>query len=300
MKNFTRAASTAVFMMVASFGAMAVDHLSIIGSATPGGWEIADGLLMVQEPENPEIFTYTGWLSADGEFKFTAWHNWDRPDLEFRNISEDPYNISGLISGDKGADNKFKVTESANYNVVCNLSDLTIKVEKAKYQEKPVRFNGLFFVGNATPGGWECKDATPMIWAGMNDPFKFTFTGELKATAEAPGEFKITTNPFSGWGGVWFFAGVDAEGNVDYNKISTDSTGDRKWMIDETKSYNVAVDLLTDAISITPSSASGINEIENDNMANAVYYNLQGVIVTNPSSGIFIRKAGNKVSKVVL
>ena len=34
--------------------------------------------------------------------------------------------------------------------------------------------------------------------------------------------------------------------------------------------------------------------------APAEYYNLQGIKVNNPNGGIFIKKQGNKVSKVVL
>ena len=43
----------------------------------------------------------------------------------------------------------------------------------------------------------------------------------------------------------------------------------------------------------------GINDIVVDNAtdAPAVYYNLQGVQVANPSNGIYIVRQGNKVSK---
>lgn len=49
---------------------------------------------------------------------------------------------------------------------------------------------------------------------------------------------------------------------------------------------------------------SGINNVvaDNDNNINApvVYYNLQGVQVADPRGGIFIRKQGNKASKVII
>lgn len=44
----------------------------------------------------------------------------------------------------------------------------------------------------------------------------------------------------------------------------------------------------------------GIDEIGVDANAPVEYYNLQGVRVANPENGIFIRRQGNKVSKVVL
>lgn len=46
---------------------------------------------------------------------------------------------------------------------------------------------------------------------------------------------------------------------------------------------------------------AGIEDVEmNEEEAPAVYYNLQGVRVANPANGLFIKKQGNKVSKVVV
>lgn len=44
---------------------------------------------------------------------------------------------------------------------------------------------------------------------------------------------------------------------------------------------------------------SGVEEIEEEN-APVEYYNLQGVKVANPSNGIFVRRQGNKTSKVLV
>lgn len=45
---------------------------------------------------------------------------------------------------------------------------------------------------------------------------------------------------------------------------------------------------------------SGIESIESSDNAPAVYFNLQGVKVSNPENGIFIMKKGDKTSKVVI
>ncbi len=45
---------------------------------------------------------------------------------------------------------------------------------------------------------------------------------------------------------------------------------------------------------------AGINDITVDNNAPVVYYNLQGVQVANPSNGIYIRRQGNKSTKVLV
>ena len=47
---------------------------------------------------------------------------------------------------------------------------------------------------------------------------------------------------------------------------------------------------------------SGVEDtlIDGSEVEQAQYYNLKGVHVVNPSSGLFIKKQGNKVTKVIL
>ncbi len=47
-------------------------------------------------------------------------------------------------------------------------------------------------------------------------------------------------------------------------------------------------------------TVSAIDDIEADNNAVVEYYTIQGVRVDNPSNGLYIKKQGNKVSKVVV
>lgn len=54
-----------------------------------------------------------------------------------------------------------------------------------------------------------------------------------------------------------------------------------------------------DNMTVTVTKAEGIEAIEAET-ATAVYYNLQGVRVANPANGIFIKKAGSTVSKVLV
>ena len=45
---------------------------------------------------------------------------------------------------------------------------------------------------------------------------------------------------------------------------------------------------------------SGVTGIEADANADVEYFNIQGVRVANPDNGIFIRRQGSKVEKVVI
>lgn len=60
--------------------------------------------------------------------------------------------------------------------------------------------------------------------------------------------------------------------------------------------YDLTVDF--NSMTVTLASAAGINDIENVNTDRIIYYNLQGVEVTNPSCGLFIEVKGNLVRKV--
>ena len=292
MNNFTKSALASIVMLSTAFGASAVNHLNVVVAATPGGWNIVDGILMLPDPENENVFSCIGYLKADEEFKFLSDRDWGTNN-EYRNATNDPYSVEFLNQG--GDDWKFKVKESANYHIVCDLNCMTVKVTKAEYQDNPIRFNALYMVGNATPGGWSIPKGTAMNWGGEADPFKFTWTGDL-----TEGEFKYDTNIYNdGWDGPWLFAGVDDEGNIDYTKIVADGTNDRKWKIAEAGTYDINVDLLKGSISITKSQSSGIENIVEDCEDAPVYYNLQGIVVKEPTNGIYIKKAGDKVSKVI-
>lgn len=50
----------------------------------------------------------------------------------------------------------------------------------------------------------------------------------------------------------------------------------------------------------TPGDGNKVEGIESAENAPAVFYNISGQRVENPSNGIFIRKQGNKVNKIVI
>lgn len=73
------------------------------------------------------------------------------------------------------------------------------------------------------------------------------------------------------------------------------------------KTYYYAIEGLSNGL-YTPSSkeatattgTTGIEGVSVDSQTPAVYYNLQGQRIDQPAQGIFIRRQGNKVSKIVL
>lgn len=299
MKNFTKSMTAVAIMLSAASGSHAANHLNIIGSATPGEWSIDEGLLM-QPTEEENEFSCVAYLKADQGFKFISGPDYSDASWQYLNTSDDPYTISTLAQGGEGvADQQFMVKEDANYKIVCNLNDMTVSVTKFEYQENPIRFNGMWIVGAISPEGWNCGAGLAMQWSGEENPFQFEYEGEIADTGDN-GEFKICTNIYNNsWGGPWYHPGVDADGAVDYNQMTLDDTDDRKWAIDEPGKYQIEANTLDNTFKITKILPAAIEEIESDEQGEAVYYNLQGIIVDKPVSGVYVKKAGNKVSKVI-
>ena len=63
--------------------------------------------------------------------------------------------------------------------------------------------------------------------------------------------------------------------------------------------YKITVVMNEETMTLNISSTSGIADIEAADAA-ARYFNLQGVEVANPSTGIYIRVAGGKATKVLV
>ena len=78
--------------------------------------------------------------------------------------------------------------------------------------------------------------------------------------------------------------------NLIVSPIKTDLTG----------KYNVRFDSNTGELTLTqdPGGATGVVEMVVETEAPVEYFNMQGMRVENPENGIFIRRQGNKATKV--
>ncbi|MDE6027234.1 MAG: hypothetical protein K2G23_04135 [Muribaculaceae bacterium] len=119
---------------------------------------------------------------------------------------------------------------------------------------------------------------------------------EIKGLAIGASEFKIKV-----WDGLadnWYSNGeaialgtpVVIEGNSDINMTVAGGA--------EGKVYDVAFNVLTNTLTITEDTQSGVSEMEVAEGA-AVYFNLQGMKVENPENGIFVKVMNGKAVKVV-
>lgn len=291
MKNFTKKLLCGAALFMITIVSNAADRLLIVGDAVWGGYSIDNSIVMFNSDADPDVWKATVNLKADSEFKFLTTTDWGG--LEFRAGDSDVTLISGveasLFSSESNSnDCKFKVDETANYDIVCDIKNGKITVTKAAYQTNAIYHTGLWLVGDATPGGWSIDNATAME-QNATDPMKFTVTAEL-----VNGEFKIAINKHTGFGQTMFVRDAADNGKIVFGG------DDNKWNITKSGKYDITVDLAAMTISVKEHQTAGLNTIDTtDTETVPVYFTLDGKKVNSlQAGGYYIIRCGTKTVKV--
>ena len=291
--NFIRKMFCSLAIAATVLTANAADRLLIVGEAVWGGWAIDNSIVMLNSTDNPDVFKATVSLNQNGTFKFLTTTEWGN--LEYRAGDNDVTLAEGvaspLVSTEENSNDKqFKVSETANYDIVCDLTAKTIVVKKAKYQTNPLKHTALWMVGSATPGGWSIGEGT-MLVPTVDNPTVFKATVNL-----VEGEMKIAVNNQTGFGQTF------------YLRDTTDDTkmvfggDDNKWNITKAGKYDVTVDVVNMTISITETSTNGISSAESASNVTTALYDLGGNRVSskNLRPGCYIQKSGSKIKKIIV
>ena len=291
LKTFTKSILCCALFVVGALSAKAADRLVIVGDATWGGWTLSQSTVMQKSDENADVFKATVHLDANKEFKFLTELDWGK--LEYRAGESSVTLQSGvaakLVSSDeKPVDNKFFVSESANYDIVCNLAEKTVVVTKAAYQDTALKHTALWMIGSATKGGWNIGDGTIMKQDAANLT-KYSARTELKE-----GELKFGTNVYAGFDQKFYLRDSLNEGRIVFGGK------DNKWDITEEGTYDVTVDVAAMTVSFTKVDPTSISAVETANNAPATYYTLNGVKVEKPVSGVYVKRQGGRTVKVVM
>ena len=298
LKTFTKSILCCALFVVSALSAKAADRLVIVGPATWGGWNLGQSTVMQKSDENADVFKATVHLDANKEFKFLTELDWGK--LEYR-AGESPVTLQSgvaakLVSSDeKPVDNKFFVSESANYDIVCNLAEKTVVVTKAAYQATALKHTALWMIGSATKGGWSIGEGTIMKQDAAN-PTKYSARTELKAGESEAGELKFGTNVYAGFDQMFYLRDLSNEGKIVFGG------DDNKWKItkEEEGTYDVTVDVAAMTVSFTKVDPTAISAVETANNAPATYYTLNGVKVEKPVSGVYVKRQGGRTVKVVM
>ena len=289
--NFLRKMFCSLALAATVLTANAAERLLIVGEAVWGGWSIDNSIVMFNSTENPDVFKATVNLSTNGTFKFLTTTDWGN--LEYRAGDNDVTLAEGvaspLVSTEENSNDKqFKVSETANYDIVCDLTAKTIVVKKANYQTNPLKHTALWLVGSATPGGWSIGDGV-MLSPDADNPAVFKATVNL-----VEGEMKIAVNNQTGYGQTFYVRNTTDETKMVFGG------DDNKWNITKAGEYDVTVDVVNMTISITETSSTGISSAESASNVTTALYDLGGNRVSskNLRPGCYIQKSGSKSKKI--
>ena len=291
--NFLRKIFCSLALAATVLTANAADRLLIVGEAVWGGWSIDNSIVMFNSTENPDVFKATVNLNANGTFKFLTTTDWGN--LEYRAGDNDVTLTEGvaspLVSTEENSNDKqFKVSETANYDIVCDLTAKTIVVKKAGYQTSPLKHTALWMVGSATPGGWSIGEGT-MLVPTVDNPTVFKATVNL-----VEGEMKIAVNNQTGFGQTFYLRDTTDETKMVFGG------DDNKWNITKAGTYEVTVDVVNMTISITETNSTGISSAESASNVTTALYDLGGNRVSskNLRPGCYIQKSGSKIKKIIV
>ena len=291
LKTFTKSILCCALFVVGALSAKAADRLVIVGDATWGGWNLSQSTVMQKSDENADVFKATVHLDANKEFKFLTELDWGK--LEYRAGASSVTLQSGVeaplvSSEDEPTDGKFFVSESANYDIVCNLATKKVIVTKAAYQTTALKHTALWMIGDATKGGWSIGEGTIMK-ADATNPTKFSARTELKA-----GELKFGTNVYAGFDQMFYLRDLSDKGKIVFGG------DDNKWNFTEEATYDVTIDVAAMTVSFTKVDPTAINAVEATSEAPVTYYTLGGIQVEKPVTGVYVKRQGGKAVKVVI
>lgn len=174
--------------------------------------------------------------------------------------------------------------------------------------------SNTYKVGDVIPAGWEANytlynSATPELMPNGSLPAATEGTFEPKEVAAAD----ITTalvNSVVLVKNVVFDAATPASktnftGKVGETELSFRNNYELASVEAGTYDVTIVVTIFNNAPSLyvvnyTPSQSSAITDITADENAPVEYFNLQGIRVANPENGLYIRRQGSNVSKVLI
>ena len=200
-----------------------VDHVYMVGDASPVGWNISDPFELTRDASNKYVFTYHGVLKA-GEMKFPlAKGDWGGlfiyAPAANTEISADGVAKDGIDIRKGGDDLKWKVTKAGIYQFSLDLKTRKIEVKYEKFQKT------------------------------SDNPLQFTYEGVLKE-----GEFKVAFDQtdIPAWSN--YLQAPEAGVTLNHEGVSKDGMvkggEDNKWKVTEAGVYKLVFDLTNKKITV--------------------------------------------------
>lgn len=181
-----------------SASAYNADNLYVVGSGCDAGWSPERALEMTKVTDN--VFTWTGDLKANGEFKFIVARDW-HPSITCAFETEQQgnttvtggniYDLYVRPNDGVGKDNKFQVAANGNYTLSVDLNDMKMAAVLNQDVEVPV---DLYIVGSGSPSGWDLDRAMQHKFVRGEDGL-YSWSGQLTVNPEdgSSGCFRFLT-----------------------------------------------------------------------------------------------------------
>lgn len=266
--------------------------------------------------------------------------NWSIDNYRFSVVGGDAsalgiFNIAKRTSSD---DESFKI-KSGTYYAIVDLAAMTLEIGDAAEHLKSINQpEALYMYGNFSNNHFEFDTDKPVVATPVynteDGTYEYKFEDVVIVTATEPlenGYFILVAGPRyeAPAEEIALFAEEPVSApvtpaEVDWTKIADKNryvlgennvvtplianahptTADHCTAVQDGHIVNLTVKLAENGehsyVLDTTGVATGVEAIEAEANAPVEYYNLQGVRVANPENGIFIRRQGNKVSKVAI
>ena len=272
-------------------------QMYVCGNGVGLGWEPATPLEVTAEGG-----FYTTTIADLVEFKISSTKgDWDAFNAGAYTVNYVEENIGTAVELTP-SDANISAPWKGEWTIVVAQDFSTIKMTTTTPKPDPNAKPEVYVRG--TVNGWAGDAETLAPWkftyvSEDDEAYTYYFDCKDATTITTADEFKIAD---ADWGAINYGAGGEAELDEEmvwnYNDnnttVAADYTGTIEFVLSKIAKEPALVTFHTEFL-------SGINNIAVDN-ANAPvqYFNLQGVEVANPENGIYIRRQGNKATKVLV
>ena len=143
----------------------------------------------------------------------------------------------------EGGDKNWYISESGNYRIVFDLEKAIVSITQDFSEVLPVITPSVYAVGDATVGGWNPAEGTPLT-VDATDPYIFTYQTYMKS-----GNFKFSLRNDKEWDGNWIHPAQNITfGAEGLKKCAIEvfrgaDLNDNQWTVSDAGTYKITLDL---------------------------------------------------------
>ncbi|MBO7141192.1 MAG: SusF/SusE family outer membrane protein [Prevotella sp.] len=224
------------FLAFTGLNAQSYNELWAVGTAVPGG---AQKLEKVAEGD----FKFVGSLNA-GELRIQTQRKAGTGTYYLTPVLPDANIVSRGMAFNVGTDEgqAWQVVVSENrYRFHVDINGRTVRGEIVQ------PWGELFIAGGATDAGWKCEGKMLLMEQDIDNPFLWTWEGELKHHSDVEEGSRFKFQGQDRWGPKSLHPFVQDTDILKEQHLRTNG-GDTKWAVTSEGRYRIAIDLLNETV----------------------------------------------------